>query len=76
MSANVDTMFYVSENPWYGLSMEVQEAPSPANALIYVGFDWQVTQEDVYIKDPLLAPWEKRCFGILELAKRKGWSCA
>ena len=22
-----------------------------------------------------LAPWEKLCFGMLDLAKRKGWNC-
>ena len=22
----------------------------------------------------ILAPWEKLCFGMLDLAKRKGWS--
>ena len=23
----------------------------------------------------ILAPWEMLCFGMLDLAKRKGWSC-
>ena len=22
-----------------------------------------------------LAPWEKLCFGMLDLAKREGWNC-
>ena len=23
----------------------------------------------------ILAPWEKLCFGMLDLAKRRGWNC-
>ena len=48
MPANVETMFYVREKPWHGLGVEVQEAPTSADALIYAGLDWEVIQKNVY----------------------------
>ena len=51
MSANVETMFYVREKPWHGLGIEVQEAPTSADALICAGLDWEVFQKHVYTED-------------------------
>ena len=51
MPANVETMFYVREKPWHGLGVEVQEAPTSADALIYAGLDWEVIQKDVYTEN-------------------------
>ena len=51
MPANVETMFYVREKPWHGLGVEVQEAPTSADALIYAGLDWEVIQKNVYSED-------------------------
>ena len=51
MSANVETMFYVREKPWHGLGVEVKEAPTSSDALVYAGLDWQVEQKDVYTQD-------------------------
>ena len=48
MSANVESMFYVRETPWYGLGTRVQEAPSSSEALIKAGLDWNVVQEPIY----------------------------
>lgn len=48
MSANVETMFYVRENPWYGLGTKVNEAPGSREALIIAGLNWNVLQEPIY----------------------------
>ena len=47
MSANVESMFSVRENPWHGLGTIVMEAPSSAEALRLAGLDWEVVQEPV-----------------------------
>ena len=46
MSANVETMFYVREKPWHGLGVEVKEAPTSNDALIYAGLNWSVLQKE------------------------------
>ncbi len=51
MAANVETMFYVREKPWHGLGVEVQEAPTSIDALVYAGLDWRVLQKDVFAED-------------------------
>ena len=51
MSANVETMFYVREKPWYGLGVKVQEAPTSADALICAGLNWNVVQRNVFTED-------------------------
>ena len=56
MSANVETMFYVREKPWHGLGVEVSEAPTSSDALIYAGLNWNVLQKDVYTEDGILIP--------------------
>lgn len=48
MSANVETMFYVRENPWHGLGTKVNEAPGSREALIIAGLNWNVLQEPIY----------------------------
>lgn len=54
MSANVETMYYVSneENgrfvPWHGLGTPVVEAPNSADALKLAGLDWKVVQKPVF----------------------------
>ncbi len=59
MPANVETMFYVREKPWHGLGVEVEDAPSSADALIYAGLDWRVEQKDVFTEDGVLIPGYK-----------------
>ena len=59
MSANVETMFYVREKPWHGLGVEVSEAPTSSDALIYAGLNWDVLQKDVYTEDGILIPGYK-----------------
>ena len=59
MSANVETMFYVREKPWHGLGVEVKEAPTSADALVYAGLDWEVMQENVYTEGGILVPGYK-----------------
>lgn len=59
MSANVESMFYVREKPWYGLGVRVEEAPTSIDALVLAGLDWQVTQKDVYTQDGYLIPGYK-----------------
>ena len=54
MSANIETMFYVREKPWHGLGIEVKEAPTSADALIYAGLDWEVIQKNVCAEDGAL----------------------
>ena len=44
MPANVESMFYVSQAPWHGLGVRVEEAPSSQEALRLSGLDWQVIQ--------------------------------
>ena len=56
MPANVETMFYVREKPWHGLGVEVKEAPTSADALVYAGLDWAVMQENVYTEGGILVP--------------------
>lgn len=56
MPANVETMFYVRENPWHGLGTEVQEASTSADALICAGLDWFVEQKNVYAEGGFLIP--------------------
>ncbi len=56
MPANVETMFYVREKPWHGLGVEVKEAPTSADALVYAGLDWEVMQENVYTEGGILVP--------------------
>lgn len=48
MSANIETMFYVRENPWHGLGTKVNEAPGSREALIIAGLNWNVLQEPIY----------------------------
>ena len=59
MPANVETMFYVREKPWHGLGIEVKEAPTSADALVYAGLDWSVSQKDVYTEDGTMIPGYK-----------------
>ena len=51
MAANVETMFYVREKPWHGLGVEVEEAPTSADALVCAGLNWEILQKDVYTAD-------------------------
>ena len=54
MPANVETMFYTSNDanqrfvPWHGLGTPVQESPTSADALRLAGLDWNVLQKPVY----------------------------
>lgn len=57
MSANVETMMYVSneENgrfvPWHGLGTAVEEAPTSIDAIRLAGLDWEVEARDVKTSD-------------------------
>lgn len=48
MAANVESMFYTREKPWHGLGVQVQEAPTSADALRLARLDWNVVQEPIY----------------------------
>ena len=54
MAANVETMFYVSNDanqrfvPWHGLGRDVSEAPTSKEAIIMAGLDWTVDQRPIY----------------------------
>lgn len=62
MSANVETMFYVSneENnrfvPWHGLGTSVEEAPTSADALRLAGLDWEVIQKPIFVDKFVASP--------------------
>ena len=51
MAANVETMFYTREKPWHGLGVEVKEAPTSKDALIFAGLDWQVIQKPIMTEE-------------------------
>lgn len=48
MTANVETMFYTREKPWYGMGTMVQEAPTSADALRLAGLDWIVEPKPIF----------------------------
>ena len=48
MSANVESMFYVRENPWHGLGTKVMTAPDLRESLNVAGLNWNVVQESIY----------------------------
>jgi len=52
-------MFYIREKPWHGLGVEVSEAPTSSDALIYAGLNWDVLQKNVYTEDGILIPGYK-----------------
>ena len=59
MAAEVESMFYVREKPWHGLGIEVSDAPASREALIYAGLDWNVVQNDVYMRNGIQIPGYK-----------------
>ena len=62
MAANLETMFYVSneENerfvPWHGMGTPVMVAPNSEEALKVAGLDWDVIQTDVYTDSGIQIP--------------------
>lgn len=62
MSANVESIFYVSneENnrfvPWHGLGTPVSEAPNSAEAIKLAGIDWTVEPKSIYTESGLQIP--------------------
>lgn len=56
MAANVETMFYTREKPWHGLGIQVEQAPSSADALRLAGLDWKVAQTPIYTEDTIRIP--------------------
>lgn len=51
MSAEVETMFYAGrEVPWHGLGVQVENAPTSAEALKLAGLDWEVKQKEISLK--------------------------
>ncbi len=56
MPANVETMFYVREVPWYGLGTRIEKAPTSNEALKLAGLDWDVNQQEIYTEDSILIP--------------------
>ena len=53
MSANIETLFYTSNEqngrfvPWHGLGTSVAEAPTSLDAIHYAGLDWKVEKTPV-----------------------------
>ena len=62
MSANVETMFYVSneENerfvPWHGLGVSVEEAPTSKEAIELAGLNWKVESKPVFNENNEVIP--------------------
>lgn len=62
MAANLETMFYVSneENerfvPWHGMGTPVMVAPNSEEALKVAGLDWDVIQTDVFTDSGIQIP--------------------
>ena len=56
MSANLESMFYVSNEqngrfvPWHELGTPVEEAPTSADALRLAGLDWEVVQKPIFVE--------------------------
>lgn len=49
MSHEIESlMFSGNQVPWHGLGVQVDEAPTSADALVLAGLDWQVLQADIY----------------------------
>ncbi|MDE6212406.1 MAG: DUF932 domain-containing protein [Lachnospiraceae bacterium] len=48
MAANVESMFYTREEPWHGLGIRVEDAPTSEDALRLAGLDWKVAQESIF----------------------------
>ncbi len=59
MAANVETMMYVRQKPWYGLGTMVQEAPNSAEALELAGLNWTVEQKSICLCDGEAIPGYK-----------------
>lgn len=52
MSANVESMFFAGrQTPWHGLGVQVENAPTSEDAIIYAGLNWEVLQKKVYTED-------------------------
>lgn len=52
MSANVENMFFAGrQTPWHGLGVQVENAPTSEDAIIYAGLNWEVLQKKVYTED-------------------------
>ena len=52
MSANVESMFFAGrQTPWHGLGVQVENAPTSEDAIIYAGLNWKVLQKKVYTED-------------------------
>jgi len=52
MSASVETMFFAGrQTPWHGLGVQVENAPTSEDAIIYAGLNWEVLQKKVYTED-------------------------
>ena len=62
MSANVESMFYTSneENgrfvPWHGLGTAVEEAPTSKEAIKLAGWDWRVEAQPIYTQSGVEIP--------------------
>lgn len=48
MAANVETMFYVGEEPWHGLGREIKQCPTSDEAIKVAGLDWDVIPMPIY----------------------------
>lgn len=52
MPALVESMFYTGrETPWHGLGVQVENAPTSADAIRLAGLNWKVIQQSVYTEN-------------------------
>ena len=62
MPANVETLFYVSNDenqrfvPWHGLGTPVEQAPTSSDAIKLAGLDWKVESKPIYAEGDIEIP--------------------
>jgi len=57
MPANVETMYYSGrEKPWHDLGIQVDEAPTSADAIKLAGLDWTVESKPVFTDGGIAIP--------------------
>lgn len=52
MSANINSMFFVSEVPWHGLGTKLEQAATAEEAIRAAGLDWAVEKRKVFADTP------------------------
>ena len=54
MSHELESMFYVTEVPWHGLGIKLDNPPTIKEAIIKAGLDWTVSTHRLYYEHPTL----------------------